>query len=76
MKNPSPTPPPGPSPEHFPAPWASGWGEDPHGLWQSLTYRGVRQAFRWLPPGRFLMGSPEDEHDRINDELQHEVMLT
>jgi formylglycine-generating enzyme required for sulfatase activity len=41
-----------------------------------LTYRGVRQAFRWLPPGRFLMGSPEDEHARENDELQHEVILT
>ncbi len=76
MKNPSPTPPPGPAPERFPAPWASDWGEDPYGLWQSLTYRGVRQAFRWLPPGRFLMGSPENEHARENDELQHEVMLT
>ncbi|MDG4597532.1 MAG: formylglycine-generating enzyme family protein [Candidatus Contendobacter sp.] len=72
MKNPAPTPPPGPAPEHFPAPWASDWGEDPYGLWQSLTYRGVRQAFRWLPSGRFLMGS----HDRFDDELQHEVILT
>jgi formylglycine-generating enzyme len=76
VKNPAPTPPPGPAPEHFPAPWASDWGEDPYGLWQSLTYRGVRQAFRWLPPGRFLMGSPENEHGRENDELQHEVILT
>ena len=76
MKNPALTPPPGPAPEHFPAPWASDWGEDPYGLWQSLTYRGVRQAFRWLPPGRFLMGSPEDEHDRFDNELQHEVILT
>ncbi|MDS4040297.1 MAG: formylglycine-generating enzyme family protein [Candidatus Competibacter sp.] len=76
MKNPTPTPPPGPAPEHFPAPWASDWGEDPYGLWQSLTYRGVRQAFRWLPPGRFLMGSPENEHARYDDELQHEVILT
>ena len=76
MKHSASTPPPGPPPEHFPAPWASDWGEDPYGLWQSLTYRGVRQAFRWMPPGRFLMGSPEDEHDRDNDELQHEVMLS
>jgi len=76
VKNPAPTPPPGPAPEHFPAPWASDWGEDPYGLWQSLTYRGVRQAFRWLLPGRFRMGSPENEHARDNDELQHEVMLT
>ncbi len=76
MKNPVPTPPPGPPPVHFPAAWASDWGEDPYGLWQSLTYRGVRQAFRWMPLGRFLMGSPEDEHDRENDELQHKVILT
>ncbi len=76
MKHPAPTPPPGSPPEHFPAPWASDWGENPYGLWQSLTYRAVRQAFRWLPPGRFLMGSPANEHARENDELQHEVMLT
>ncbi|MBE2295280.1 MAG: formylglycine-generating enzyme family protein [Phycisphaerales bacterium] len=76
MTNPAPTPPPGPAPEHFPAPWASDWGEDPCGLWQSLTYRSVRQAFRWLPPGQFLMGSPENEHDRGSDEFQHEVTLT
>ncbi|MCP5159694.1 MAG: formylglycine-generating enzyme family protein [Gammaproteobacteria bacterium] len=76
MKNPPPTPPLGPLPEHFPAPWTSDWGEDPYGLWQSLTYRGVRQAFRWMPPGRFLMGSPENEHDRSDNELQHEVLLT
>ncbi|MFO1424235.1 MAG: formylglycine-generating enzyme family protein [Candidatus Competibacteraceae bacterium] len=76
MKNPAPTPPPGPPPEHFPAPWASDWGEDPYGLWQSLTYRSVRQAFRWLPSGRFFMGSPKNEHDRLGDELQHEVILT
>ncbi|MDG4548945.1 MAG: formylglycine-generating enzyme family protein [Candidatus Contendobacter sp.] len=76
MKNPTPTSPPGPPPEHFPAPWASDWGEDPYGLWQSLTYRGVRQAFRWMPPGRFLMGSPENEYARYDNELQHEVILT
>ena len=31
---------------------------------------------RWIPPGRFLMGSPEDEPDREDDELPHEVELT
>ena len=67
---------PGAAPERFPAPWASDWGEDPVGLWQAFTYRGVRQAFRWCPPGRFLMGSPLDEHDRNDDETQHEVTLT
>jgi len=67
---------PGAAPEGFPAVWASDWGEDPVGLWQAFTYRGVRQAFRWCPPGRFRMGSPPDEHDRSDDEIQHEVTLT
>ncbi|WP_295393657.1 formylglycine-generating enzyme family protein [uncultured Thiodictyon sp.] len=68
--------PPRPQPERFPAPWASDWGEDPCGLWQALTYLGVRQGFRWIPPGRFQMGSPQGEHARDDDERQHEVILT
>ncbi|MCB1777332.1 MAG: formylglycine-generating enzyme family protein [Candidatus Competibacteraceae bacterium] len=31
---------------------------------------------RWIWPGRFLMGSPENEHGREDDEFQHEVILT
>jgi formylglycine-generating enzyme required for sulfatase activity len=33
-------------------------------------------ATRWIPPGRFLMGSPQSEADRDSDEDQHEVVLT
>lgn len=29
-----------------------------------------------LPPGRFMMGSPDHERDRREDELLHEVVLT
>jgi formylglycine-generating enzyme required for sulfatase activity/predicted DNA-binding WGR domain protein len=29
-----------------------------------------------IPAGTFLMGSPEEEEDRSNDEVQHEVTLT
>ena len=30
----------------------------------------------WCPPGTFLMGSPEGEEERGEDETQHEVTLT
>ncbi len=33
-------------------------------------------TFVWVPPGRFRMGSPEDEPDRLGDELAHVVTLT
>jgi sulfatase modifying factor 1 len=64
------------APEHFPAPWASDWGEDPFGLWQAFTCRSARQGFRWCPPGRFLMGSPAQEQGRNDDETPHEVILS
>ena len=32
-------------------------------------------GFVWIPPGKFMMGSPADEPDRGNDELQHEVLI-
>ena len=36
----------------------------------------VTQRLRWIPPGRFLMGSPEGEAGRSNDEgPQHEVTI-
>ena len=36
----------------------------------------VRQRLRWIPPGRFLMGSPADEEGRYSDEgPQHEVTI-
>jgi formylglycine-generating enzyme required for sulfatase activity len=42
-----------------------------------LVFKGVWQLFRWIPAGRFLMGSPEDEPERFADrELQHEVSLS
>jgi hypothetical protein len=64
------------SPPVFPVTWASDWGEDQFGLWMAFTLKGVRQAFRWCEPGTFLMGSPEDEPGRDDDETLHEVTLT
>jgi len=63
-------------PEEFPESRASDWGEDEFGLWMAFTYKGVRQAFRWCEPGMFLMGSPIDEPEREDNEVQHEVTLT
>jgi len=33
-------------------------------------------TFVWIKPGKFLMGSPEDEPGREDNEQQHEVVLT
>lgn len=63
------------SPPQFPYPWASEWGEDPYGLWQAFTYQGIRHAFRWIPSGCFMMGSPEGEQGRYEDEDLHSVTL-
>ncbi len=63
-------------PAAFPESWASDWGEDEYGLWMGFTYKGVRQDFRWIEPGTFLMGSPKNEPGRYDRETQHEVTLT
>jgi sulfatase modifying factor 1 len=67
-------------PPVFPEPWASGWGQDRFGLWQSFTVDGVTQVLRWIPLGDFPMGSPETEVERFEEgvwgETQHPVILT
>ncbi|BCG65827.1 MAG: formylglycine-generating enzyme [Methyloprofundus sp.] len=63
-------------PQNFPEAWASAWGEDEFGLWMAFTYKNVQQIFRWIEPGTFLMGSPENEAERFGDEDQHQVTLT
>ena len=67
---------PTPIPLEFPYPWCCDWGEDQYGIWAAFSLDGVRQSLRWIGPGRFLMGSPEDELERAKDEIQHEVTLT
>ncbi|MEM9456959.1 MAG: formylglycine-generating enzyme family protein [Myxococcota bacterium] len=57
--------------------WAHAIGRDRYGLWATLRVRGVEQRMRWIAPGRFMMGSPESEPGRWEDEgPQHEVTLT
>ena len=52
-------------------------GEDSFGRWASVLIAGVEVGFRYCVPGRFLMGSPESEFGRGDDEgPTHEVELT
>jgi formylglycine-generating enzyme required for sulfatase activity len=56
--------------------WASGWGEDAFGAHADFSVGDVIQRLRWIPPGRFWMGSPEDEEGRYGWEgPRHEVTL-
>ena len=57
--------------------WAVAAGRDRHGLWAAFAIGGVRQRLRWIPPGTFLMGSPETEEGSDPDEgPPHAVTIT
>jgi formylglycine-generating enzyme required for sulfatase activity len=72
-----PLPPDHPLAAGHPPAWACGWGHDQYGPFADLAVGRVKQRFRWCPPGRFLMGSPEGEAGRLPWEgPQHEVTLT
>ena len=46
-------------------------------LFAELLAYGASQRFRWLPPGEFWMGSPDDEAERYKDEgPRHRVCLS
>ena len=58
-------------------PWATAAGRDRYGLWADASIEGIAVRFRYIPPGRFLMGSPESEAGRYDWEgPQHEVTWT
>jgi formylglycine-generating enzyme required for sulfatase activity len=58
-------------------PWADRLWYDQYGLAAEFTIRDVAFILRWIPPGRFLMGSPESEIGRYADEgPQHEVTIS
>jgi formylglycine-generating enzyme required for sulfatase activity len=42
----------------------------------ALTIKDIEYAFRWCPPGTFMMGSPRDEPQRVENETQHQVTLS
>ena len=60
----------------LPPVWASGWGQDDFGVFAVLTVEEITQKLRWIPPGRFMMGSPEGETGRLESEgPQHLVTI-
>nr|VFK43282.1 MAG: Formylglycine-generating enzyme, required for sulfatase activity, contains SUMF1/FGE domain [Candidatus Kentron sp. TC] len=78
--------------------WASAIGRDRFGLWAEISLETesgnengymntlVTQRLRWMPPGRFIMGSPESEWETFpryerkewcnREGPQHQVILT
>src|ERR1017187_9649815 len=36
----------------------------------------IGMKFVWIPPGSFMMGSPKEEEERRENEVQHKVTLT
>ena len=58
-------------------PWAMAAGRDRFGLWADAEVKSIVQRFRWIPPGRFRMGSLQGETGRWHDEgQQHTVTWT
>jgi formylglycine-generating enzyme required for sulfatase activity len=61
--------------------WAKFMGRDRFGLWADFRLEAnqgqpVIQRLRWIPPGRFLMGSPDNEPGRWYGEgPQHLVTI-
>ena len=56
--------------------WADQAGIDAYGVFATFRVKDVVQRLRWIWPGRFLMGSPENEPGRKDNEPQHAVILT
>lgn len=56
--------------------WADKMGRDRYGLFAEFVVKDVSHRMRWIHAGTFMMGSPESEPERYDDELQHEVILT
>jgi formylglycine-generating enzyme required for sulfatase activity len=59
----------------LPEPWAVEWGEDRYGVYAGFAVGNVVQRMRWIPPGRYVMGSPGTERGRFDNEVQHEVEI-
>mgnify|MGYP001226544808 CR=1 FL=1 len=56
--------------------WAEEIGRDEYGLYVDFCIGDVVQRLRWIVPGEFMMGSPASEAERLDWEIQHQVILT
>jgi formylglycine-generating enzyme required for sulfatase activity len=56
--------------------WAKAIERDKYGLYADLRIGPVYQRMRWIMPGDFIMGSPENEAERFDNETQHWVILS
>jgi formylglycine-generating enzyme len=56
--------------------WASNYDRDRHGWYATVTLGKAAFLLRWVPAGRFVMGSPLDEAGRDGDETPVEVTLS
>jgi formylglycine-generating enzyme required for sulfatase activity len=65
----------GPTILHHPS-WMHDQGTDPLGRWCEFKVGNVVQRMRWIEPGTFWMGSPDDEPGRGSNETRHCVTLT
>jgi formylglycine-generating enzyme required for sulfatase activity len=64
-----------PYPTHAPA-WAERFGEDDFGIFAGFRVGEVGFLFRWIPSGRFSMGSAKTEEGRWDDEGPvHDVVI-
>ena len=56
--------------------WAARHGVDEHGYWAEFEIQKQVQRMRFIPPGRFWMGSPLAEEGRFDNETLHPVTIT
>ncbi len=57
--------------------WANNWGHDTVGRWCAIEIENVEQTLRWIPAGRFQMGSPTAGKERDENETpQHWVTIS
>lgn len=55
--------------------WAEAVGIDRFGAWATVQVDDVAFRFRWVPPGRYRMGSPGSEFGRYDDEVFSRISI-